>query len=161
MLRCPFAMLRSFWFDIFILITASSSLWVKSFASAAKCYFPDGSPELSDEFQPCVSISSSSSSSSSMVHSMCCATNRTSANSPFPVFATDNCLSNGLCYNPCLFAEGCDSIHGNFWRDSCTDSTWNSPFCLKGICANDDVSWKIFQSEFFKNKNPKKWTLMR
>lgn len=142
--RSPFAMLRSLWFDISILITVSSSLCVKFFASAAKCYYPNGSPVLSGEYQPCVSISSSS--SSSMVDSMCCATNRTAGIS---AFHKDYCLSNGLCHNPCSIDNRCNDLPGHFWRETCTDATWNSPFCLKGICANDDVSWEILQKNNF------------
>jgi len=91
--------------------------------TAATCYYPDGSPITPDnhphdvnstDYQPCNSDTSS--------FSMCCATNR-------PVKG-DTCLSNGLCHNG----------YGEYWRESCTDPTWSSPFCLKNICANASVS---------------------
>jgi hypothetical protein len=71
--------------------------------------------------------------------SMCCAIG------PGRVAAgnADNCIPGGLCYN-----EG-----GNlYWRESCTDPTWNDPVCIKlfvngtgvndfAITPCDDGSW--------------------
>lgn len=90
---------------------------------SATCYYPDGSPITPDnhppnvnstDYQPCDSDTSS--------FSMCCATNR--------LVKGDTCMSNGICHNG----------YGEYWRESCTDPTWNSPFCLKNICANASVS---------------------
>lgn len=88
-------------------------LFLISVAFAKTCYNPDGSPlpgSIAD-VQPCVLTSGA--------HSMCCATLR----SEF----TDTCLPNGLCND------------GAYWRDFCTDPSWNSPFCLKGVCTDDSV----------------------
>lgn len=116
-------MLYSFWLSI----SLTSSLF-RSFAFAAKCYYPDGSPVLENDFQPCVLISG--------IDSMCCATNRDSL--------PDTCLANGLCHNPCKNQDDCSNIPGRYWRESCTDPSWNSPFCLRGVCASSNVSleWK-------------------
>ncbi|PGH16539.1 hypothetical protein AJ79_01645 [Helicocarpus griseus UAMH5409] len=54
----------------------------------------------------------------------------------------DSCMSNGLCSNPCqLDGSGiCNSESGGaVWRESCTDPTWESPFCLKGICTDESM----------------------
>ena len=95
-------------------------------SAAAACYYPNGSIMESLEFQPCSSVANA------MV--MCCATNR------IPRFQ-DICQSNGLCYNPCN-DDGCGpQIIGKYWRESCTDQSWESPFCLKGVCTKSTVSW--------------------
>jgi hypothetical protein len=73
---------------------------------SANCFVPDGTPRLQGidySYLPC---------NTSTEFSMCCAWNRTSD--------ADQCLQNGLCYNP----------DGNYyWRESCTDPTWTSEFC--------------------------------
>jgi hypothetical protein len=96
-----------------------------SLASATSCYYPDGSVETSGEFEPCVSTIGTV--------SMCCATNRAQ-------FA-DECLPSGLCWNPCATSGFCGtSTGGQYWRESCTDASWTSPFCLKSVCTNPTVS---------------------
>ncbi|KAJ6019257.1 hypothetical protein N7522_001324 [Penicillium canescens] len=62
---------------------------------------------------------------------MCCSLNSTTP---------DTCHPNGLCLS------SADSKYGsNYWRDFCTDETWNSPNCLsKTICdksAGGSSSW--------------------
>lgn len=79
------------------------------------CYNPDGTA-TKVEHQPC--------NPDGQAASMCCALNR-------PQSIKNECLSNGLCW---------DVVDGSFWRDSCTDSTWNSPFCLKDVCTDPQVS---------------------
>jgi hypothetical protein len=92
---------------------------------ATTCYHPDGTAVTDPAFQPC--------SSSSGTISMCCGTNRTES--------PDECLPNGLCHNPCATSGQCgDSSGGQYWRESCTDSSWRSPFCLQGACTNSPVS---------------------
>ena len=56
---------------------------------------------------------------------MCCATNRTSD--------ADTCLANGLCQNisPSGQNTGYDLL---LWRESCSDPTWKSPYCLN-LCT--------------------------
>ncbi|KAE8449020.1 hypothetical protein EG329_008608 [Mollisiaceae sp. DMI_Dod_QoI] len=44
--------------------------------------------------------------------------------------APDSCLPNGLCTNTAGSAP-------TFWRESCTDPTWTSPFCLSVLDACD------------------------
>lgn len=91
----------------------------------ASCYNPDGGLILDPAYQPCVQIVGSV--------SMCCATNRTAD--------ADVCLPNGLCHNPCSATGICGgSENGQYWRETCTDSSWNSPYCLKGVCTNASVS---------------------
>lgn len=101
-----------------------SILYLVSLISAT-CYYPDGTIETSPEYQPCVATVGT--------FSMCCATNRAQ-------FA-DQCLPNGLCHNPCATSGFCgDSTGGQYWRESCTDPTWSSPFCLRNVCADPAVS---------------------
>ncbi|KAJ5961018.1 uncharacterized protein N7479_008168 [Penicillium vulpinum] len=91
-------------------------------ALAKTCFAPDGS--IADHtYQPCIAIVG--------VDSMCC-----SLNSTHP----DTCQPNGLC----LSNE--DSTFGaNYWRNFCTDETWDSPNCLsKTLCdksAGGSSSW--------------------
>lgn len=89
--------------------------------AATTCYNPDGSDVTDLDFQPCVPTIGTV--------SMCCATNRTSKD-------TDRCISNGLCYDPCTTTGECgDTFIGEYWRESCTDRSWKSPFCLQGVCT--------------------------
>jgi hypothetical protein len=100
---------------------------------AATCYYPNGTAVDDPSFQPCAATSGAV--------SMCCATNRASQ--------ADECLANGLCHNPCVSADLCGgSTGGKYWRESCTDSSWESEFCLNQLCtdpsegggkANDNV----------------------
>lgn len=95
--------------------------------AASTCFYPDGSL-ASNAYQPCNQVAHSV--------SMCCGTNR-------PDKTADECLSNGLCFNPCGvdgFCGGQDK--GQYWRESCTDQSWNSPQCLKSLCTNPAVSQK-------------------
>ena len=88
---------------------------------AATCYYPNGNAVGDLAFQPCAATSDAV--------SMCCATNRTSH--------PDECLSNGLCHNSCVSTDLCGgSTRGTYWRESCTDSSWQSEFCLKQLCAD-------------------------
>ena len=94
--------------------------------TTATCYNPDGSEaQNSAAFQPCNQVTGTI--------SQCCGTNWTGVN---PEIANDVCQPNGLCLN---------SAHGLplFWRSSCTDKTWQSPFCLKGLCTSVDVSQSL------------------
>lgn len=98
----------------------SSLLFLPSFV-AAQCYSPDGNKVDDPAFQPCVAASGTI--------SMCCATNRTSD--------ADTCLPNGLCHNPCVSPDLCGgSTGGKYWRESCTDQSWKSEFCLKQLCTD-------------------------
>ncbi|KAG9236063.1 hypothetical protein BJ875DRAFT_527337 [Amylocarpus encephaloides] len=78
------------------------------------CYAPDGKTTASSyDYQPCIPIVG--------IDSMCCALNRT-------IPGADSCTPNGLCNN-----------NGQYYRDFCTDPTWESPNCLSNtICADGE-----------------------
>ncbi|PYH72175.1 uncharacterized protein BO88DRAFT_476686 [Aspergillus vadensis CBS 113365] len=83
-----------------------------SLAAASSCYAPDGSLVDSSIYQPCVSISG--------VHSMCCKLNDADP---------DTCDPSGLC----------QTSGGAYYREFCTDQSWNSTNCLpKDICGNQN-----------------------
>ena len=86
----------------------------KAFAQDWPCFHPDMSPVTSSEYQPCPNQPGFA--------SMCCATNRTA----FP----DHCQDNELCIVNVANSAGTDTRQW-LWRESCSDSTWQSPFCLK------------------------------
>ncbi|RAK96161.1 uncharacterized protein BO80DRAFT_417316 [Aspergillus ibericus CBS 121593] len=93
--------------------------------SATKtCYAPDGTPVEDDIYVPCIAIKG--------VQSMCCRLNDTDP---------DECLTSGLCYTSKVGYKG-------YWRDFCTDETWESPNCLsKSICnttSGGNSSWTSF-----------------
>ncbi|KAF4823225.1 hypothetical protein CGCSCA5_v001816 [Colletotrichum siamense] len=77
------------------------------------CFVPNGTNRNDindshfDTYEPCVSSG----------HSMCC-----------NVKGGDSCKANGLCWN---------NVYSKFWRESCTDPTWESPKCLQ-LCISDD-----------------------
>ena len=50
----------------------------------------------------------------------------------------DICTTNGLCQNYWTYYSGRRLL--TYWRGGCSDPTWNSPFCLKGVCVDDNVS---------------------
>ena len=52
---------------------------------------------------------------------MCCAVRRDGG-------SADECEKNGLCSNPLIDAN-------DFWRESCTDRSWQSESCLK-LCID-------------------------
>ncbi|CZR65518.1 uncharacterized protein PAC_15418 [Phialocephala subalpina] len=58
--------------------------------------------------------------------SMCC---RSSTVNGYP---PDACLSNGLCVDTTASAP-------TYWRESCTDPTWTSPYCVNALvsCSHD------------------------
>lgn len=80
---------------------------------------PNGTAETNPAFQPCNQVVGTI--------SMCCGTNWTGG-----VVGTDTCETNGLCLN--------NNPVGNvplYWRGSCTDPTWKSPYCLRGLCTTN------------------------
>ncbi|KAL8645260.1 MAG: hypothetical protein Q9226_007378 [Calogaya cf. arnoldii] len=90
---------------IFLSTLAATSL-------AADCFVPNGtdrndSPDVSPNsvaYVPC---------NQNNPHSMCCR------------YGGDDCMPNGLCQG---YAKGGEMP---VWRESCTDATWTSPYCLK------------------------------
>lgn len=92
-------------------------------AASASCYNIHNALISNSDYQPCNNAVGSV--------SMCCGTNRGSKSAATP----DTCLQNGLCQNIAT-----DQRSGNpstsYWREGCSDKTWNSPYCLKGICTS-------------------------
>jgi len=87
-------------------------LFLPSLLAQTQCYYPDGSHVNSAAYQPCnLAIGTAS---------MCCAIG------PGAADPADQCLSNGLCKG---YPNGTQ-----LWRDSCTDHSWKSPFCLQ-LCT--------------------------
>lgn len=66
------------------------------------------------KYQPCISVENE--------FSMCCRLNDT---------GPDQCLQNGLCYW---------TSRNEYWRDYCTDKTWDSPNCLSNTTCDSAVS---------------------
>ena len=87
------------------------------------CYNPGGSLVTSPAFQPCNQFAGAV--------SMCCGTNHTGGEAP------DTCEDNGLCLQ---VWENTPQL----WRQSCTDQTWSSPYCLKRLCDSSDVSALLY-----------------
>lgn len=83
----------------------------------AQCYLRNGTRVPSTDYQPC--------NSQIGAVSMCCASNRT--------MNADTCLANGLCQNYAENDAG-NNIVTILWRESCSDRTWQSPFCLN-LCT--------------------------
>lgn len=81
--------------------------------AAATCYAPDGTKVTDLKYQPCISIENE--------FSMCCRLNDTDPG---------QCLQNGLCYM---------TSRKEYWRDYCTDETWNSPNCLSNSTCDSAV----------------------
>ena len=93
-------------------------------STTATCYYPNGTAVINTNYQPC----------SNGTVSMCCALDRDNSNS---------CLSNGLCHDPCTVNHDCNhGSPGQFWRESCTDPSWTSPFCLR-LCDDESVCSKL------------------
>ena len=82
---------------------------------SASCYEPDQDIIESDQYQPCGNGVSSDDAS------MCCAVRRDGG-------SADECEKNGLCSNPLIDVN-------DFWRESCTDQSWQSESCLK-LCID-------------------------
>ncbi|KAL2824472.1 hypothetical protein BDW59DRAFT_180221 [Aspergillus cavernicola] len=95
-----------------LMILCTFVLTLLATSNATMCYTADGYAVEDDKYMPCIAIGG--------VESMCCRLNDTNP---------DTCLSNGLCFANSSFADG-------YWRDFCTDQTWESPNCLaKSICS--------------------------
>lgn len=60
--------------------------------------------------------------------SMCCRQTQSG------IYTADSCLPNGLCVN-----ESADNVT-TYWRESCTDPTWKSPYCVNALNACGMVS---------------------
>lgn len=93
------------------------ALQLHALHAAATCYAPDGTAVTDPSYQPCISIVDE--------FSMCCRLNDTDP---------DQCLPNGLCYW---------ASRQEYWRDYCTDETWESPNCLSNLTCDSMVSGRI------------------
>lgn len=80
--------------------------------ASAQCFLPNGTEQNGVEGVGKNSWKPCGSSG----HGMCCNT-----------FSGDTC-QDGLCWNP---------IGKVYWRESCTDPTWQSPKCLK-LCIDSN-----------------------
>jgi hypothetical protein len=77
---------------------------------STRCYGIDGSPYASfDRYIPCNATAAATGG-----HTSCCAPG-------------DNCLTNGLCQGPSDEKRKANL----FWRNGCTDPTWNDAACPK------------------------------
>lgn len=81
----------------------------------SQCYFPNRTQNTNSDYQPCPPAAQG-------LASMCCATNRTSN--------PDTCHPNGLCEGHGEVGAGFDP-EAPYYRESCTDKSWNSTYCLK------------------------------
>jgi len=92
--------------------------------AAAKCYKPDGT-SVGVEFTPC---------NSNTKFSMCYRTG--TANGILP---DTTCYPNGISLNV-------DTVTGakGYWRQMCTDASWESPYCLKAFDKCTKVSSSIY-----------------
>jgi hypothetical protein len=85
---------------------------------AQSCYNPPTAAEQSGTLQSSVYTTCNV----NQAVSMCC---RTQQVGDVPA---DVCLSNGLCSNT-------NSNETTYWRESCTDPTWQSPYCIAVACG--------------------------
>lgn len=112
-------------------------------ALAATCYNPDGSdrngdpdvPEGYTFYTPCSQVTK---------FSMCCRA---------PNNGGDDCRPDGLCQG--YASDGSLPI----WRESCTDQTWQSPYCLN-LCTTgvddkgeESTCFRIPKSEEYRNSS--------
>jgi hypothetical protein len=96
---------------------------------ARACYTRNGTHITEIDYQPCDTNPSRD--------SVCCGTNHQGAG--HPQVANDVCESNGLCQNFEPY-DGTNAGAKIWWRQGCTDPTWQSEDCLKNVCNYDKVS---------------------
>jgi hypothetical protein len=86
------------------------------------CYTRNGTPITDAAYQPC---------NNSTTHSACCGINHSGAG--HTGIADDTCESNGLCANFEAFTGDNEGMK-MYWRQGCTDPTWQSEYCLGQVC---------------------------
>jgi hypothetical protein len=123
--------------------------------SSAKrvCYTRNGTQITDIAYQPCNSDVSRD--------SVCCGTNHQGAG--HLLVANDACDPNGLCQNFEAF-DGTNQGVKNWWRQGCTDPTWQSESCLKDVCNFGKVSLLcgVFGSGSITDEGASgKWTMHR
>jgi len=104
-----------------LLLVAS---FIRSSTAAGKCYRQDGS-SAGPEYTPCNSYTK---------YSMCYRSGVADGISP-----DFGCFPNGLSMTMNPF-----SGEKYYWRQMCTDASWESPSCLKAFDKCGKVSWQIF-----------------
>ncbi|KAF2821069.1 hypothetical protein CC86DRAFT_470840 [Ophiobolus disseminans] len=87
------------------------------------CYNANGTLFWGDAYKPCNQVEGTTST--------CCATNKPADWNQ----TNDVCQPNGLCKG--TYESATKGRLPTYWRTGCTDRTWDSPFCLKGVCIND------------------------
>lgn len=102
---------------------------LKMASKARTCYNRDGTEISNDAYQPCISDSTR--------ESFCCGTNHQGAGETN--VADDVCESNGLCQNYEAFNGSNEGVK-LWWRQGCTDPTWQSEECLRDVCNDGQVS---------------------
>lgn len=152
---CPSRLVNLICYVIFALLFCALSLTTMLLSllsllatlqlGSALCYNITSALVTSSEVQPCNNIQGAT--------SMCCATNRGSSSS----FTADACLPNGLCQN--VFTnQTTKKPDTNYWRESCSDSGWNSKFCLKDICWGGSVSEDVLDLNWRSFGLERRWT---
>ena len=86
------------------------------------CYTRNGTPITDSAYQPC---------NNGTQHSACCGTNHSGAG--HTGIADDTCETNGLCANFESFTGDNKGVK-MYWRQGCTDPTWQSEYCLGHVC---------------------------
>jgi hypothetical protein len=108
---------------------------MSSSSQSRTCYTRNGTTITDISYQPCTSDPSRD--------SVCCGTNHQGAGQLN--VANDVCDPTGLCQNFEAY-DGTNAGVKNWWRQGCTDPTWQSESCLKNVCNFDKVSlrrsWK-------------------
>lgn len=102
--------------------------------SQRTCYARNGTAITDIAYQPCASDSTRD--------SPCCGTNHQGAG--HLNVANDVCDSNGLCQNFEAF-DGTNEGVKIWWRQGCTDPTWQSEACLKDVCNFGKVRSRVVQ----------------
>ncbi|RAL03510.1 uncharacterized protein BO80DRAFT_376540 [Aspergillus ibericus CBS 121593] len=108
---------------LFLLPLTTATTPPSQLSPQPKCFAPDGAPVTSSLYQPCISITG--------VHSMCC---RLNAANP------ETCDPSGLCISSQTTTTGTGTsgtTTTSYYREFCTDSSWNSTNCLpRNICGD-------------------------
>jgi hypothetical protein len=90
---------------------------------ARKCYSRNGTLITDIAYKPC--------GSDPERDTFCCGTNHQGAG--HRLVSDDVCEFNGLCQNYEPY-DGKNEGVKLWWRQGCTDETWESKYCLKDVC---------------------------
>jgi hypothetical protein len=112
-------------------------------SNARICYTRNGTQINSAAYRAC--------NTDTTRDSACCGTNHQGAGDTG--VADDVCESNGLCQNFEPY-DGTNEGEKLWWRQGCTDPTWESEYCLKDVCNFARVSvsrmtgWVIYDKKW-------------